>query len=329
MKRLIILFLLILIPCLCFSQQSLRKIKVKGDTYLHRQTGFAFPKEISEFDREDVYSFDRKKENVGANYSIGSTRVSVFVYPAYDGYEDRLRREFFKTLGEILASENTEGKHFLVQCVSHQAGQYPIHGLLTEFDYNGQRSLFSLYECGHWWMKLRITDYGRQDTCLDSIEKQFRTSLDSEVLISSKPLNDKVDIYFQRTAFRDSLMLGCVMGQAYAKIEWMNENLDSLELRAGIPSIYLDYHLSGIDGALDFAQKHPEMHPSSATKSMLDFIVAVKKEGYLEEMLYDNYRGGILMPDSLVLDLDGYHKWLIAHPYNGDLLNDNAIISNK
>lgn len=94
MKRLIILFLLILIPCLCFSQQSIRKIKVKDDTYLHSQTGFAFPKGISVFNREDVYSFDRKKENVGANYFSGSTKVSVFVYPAYEGYEDRLRREF-------------------------------------------------------------------------------------------------------------------------------------------------------------------------------------------------------------------------------------------
>ena len=188
MKRLIILFLLILIPCLCFSQQSIRKIKVKDDTYHHSQTGFAFPKEVSDFDREDVYAFDRKKENVGANYLSGSTKVSVFVYPAYDGYEDRLRREFFRTLEEILASENNEGKHFLVQCVSHEAGQYPIHGLLAEFDYKGQKSLVSLYECGHWWMKFRITDNGRQDTSLDSVEEQFRTSLNSEVLISSKPL---------------------------------------------------------------------------------------------------------------------------------------------
>lgn len=329
MKRLIILFLLFLIPCLCFSQQSIRKIKVKDDTYLHSQTGFAFPKEINVFNREDVYSFDRKKENVGANYLSGSTKVSVFVYPAYDGYEDRLRREYFRTLEEILASENNEGKHFLVQCVSHQAGQYPIHGLLAEFDYKGQKSLVSLYECGHWWMKFRITDNSRQDTGLDSIEELFRTSLNSEVLISSKPLDNKFSIYFQRTAFRDSLMLGCVMGQAYAKVNWMNDNLDSLELQAGIPSLYLDYHLSGIDGALEFVQNHPEMSSSSATKSMLDFIIAVKKEGYLEELFYDDSRGGILIPDGLVLDMDGYHKWLIDHPYNGDLLNDNAIISNK
>ena len=329
MKRLIILFLLILVPCLCFSQQSIRKIKVKDDTYLHSQTGFAFPKEINVFNREDVYSFDRKKENVGANYLSGSTKVSVFIYPAYDGYEDRLRREFFRTLEEIRASENTEGKHFMVQCVSHQAGQYPIHGLLAEFDYKGQQSLVSLYECGHWWMKFRITDNSRQDTGLDSIEELFRTSLNSEVLISSKPLDNKFSIYFQRTAFRDSLMLGCVMGQAYAKVNWMKENLDSLELQAGIPSLYLGYHLSGIDGALEFVQKHPEMSSSSATKSMLDFIIEVKKEGYLEELFYDDSRGGILIPDGLVLDMDGYHKWLIDHPYNGDLLNDNAIISNK
>ena len=329
MRRLTFFITLILIPCLCFSQHRIRKIKVKDDTFIHSQTGFAFPKEISGFDREVVYTFDRQRENIGANYTSGSTEVSVYVYPAYDGYEDRLRREFFSTLEGILALEDTQGKHFLVQCVSHQSGKYPIHGLLAEFDYKGEESLVSLYECGHWWMKFRITERDKKETRLDSIEVRFRNSLTPELLISSKPLNDKFDIYFQRTAFRDSLMLGCVMGQAFAKVKWMKENLDSLEFQAGVPSLYLDYHLSGIDGALDFVQNHQGFHHSPATKSMLDFIIAAKKDGYLEELFYENKNGAISMPDSLVLDLDGYHEWLTDHPYNGDLLIDNAIISNK
>lgn len=329
MKRATILFSLILIPCLCFSQDRIREIKVKDDTFIHRQTGFAFPKEISGFDREAVYAFDRKRENIGANYTSGSTKVSIYVYPAYDGYEDRLRREFFGALEGIATLEETEGKHFSVQCVSHQSGQYPIHGLLADFDHKGEASLVSLYECGHWWMKFRITGRNQQGTCLDSIEVRFRNTLTPERLISSKPLNDKFDIYFQRTAFRDSLMLGCVMGQAYAKVSWMIDNLDSLELQAGVPSLYLDYHLAGIDGALEFVQKHPELHPSPATRSMLDFIIAAKKEGYLEELLFEEKNGAVSMPDSLVLDLDGYHKWLMDHPYNGDLFRDHAIISNE
>ena len=329
MKRLTILFLFIFVPCVCFSQQRMRAIKVKEDTYIHSNTGFAFPKEISGFDREAVYAFDKKKENVGADYVSGSTKVSVFVYPADNGYEDRLRKEFFRSLEGILMSEDTEGQHFKVKCVSHQSGQRRIHGLLAAYDYMDQKSLVSLYECGHWWLKFRITDNDRQETCLDSIEVRFRNSLTPERLISSKPLADEFDINFRKTAFRDSLMLGCVMGQAYAKVNWMKENLDSLELQAGIPSLYLGYHLSGIDGALDFAQKHPEMSSSPATRSMLDFIVAAKKEGYLEELFYEEKRGGILIPDGLVLDLDGYHKWLTDHPFNGDLLYENALISNE
>ena len=57
MKRATILYSLILIPFLCFSQDRIREIKVKDDTFIHRQTGFAFPKEISGFDREAVYAF--------------------------------------------------------------------------------------------------------------------------------------------------------------------------------------------------------------------------------------------------------------------------------
>lgn len=62
MKRATILFSLILIPCLCFSQDRIREIKVKDDTFIHRQTGFAFPKEISGFDREAVYAFATKRK---------------------------------------------------------------------------------------------------------------------------------------------------------------------------------------------------------------------------------------------------------------------------
>ncbi|MBQ6082224.1 MAG: hypothetical protein IJS70_01360 [Bacteroidales bacterium] len=329
MKRITILLLAFLFPFVCFSQQYIREVKVKNDIYLHNRTGLPFPKEVGEFKRDAVYAFDRKKENIGSSYTDGSTKVSVFVYPAYDGYEDRLRREFFKTLEEILAYKDTEGQQFDVKCVSQKSGQYLIHGLLAEFDYKGEESLVSLYECGHWWMKFRITDNSTPRARLDSMETLFRDSLSPDLLIRNKPLDDKFDVYFQKTAFRDSLMLGCVMGQAFAKINWMKENLDSHELQAGVPSLYLDYHLAGIDGALDFVQKHPELHPSPATKSMLDFIIAAKNDGYLKELLYENKNGAISMPDSLYLDLDGYHDWLKEHPYNGDLLQDHVIISNK
>ena len=329
MRKTIILLLIIVFPCMCYSQPRMRKIKVKDDIYLHSQTGFAFPKEINGFNRKGIVSFDKKNENVEANYVNGSKKVSLIVYPAHDGYEDRLRREFLITLQSIMTYENVEGQDFRIQCVSHQSGQHLIHGLSAKFNFRGHESLFSLYECGHWWMKFRITDGIQQESSLDSLERRLRDSLNPEVLINSKPLSDSVSLYFQKSAFRDSLMLGCVMGQAYAKLDWINNNLDSLEFQTGIPSSYLDYHLAGIDGALEFAQKHPNMKSSPATNSMLDFIIAVKKEGYLEEMFDENYMGCLIMPDNLILDTDGYHKWLKDHPFNRDLLRDNVIISNE
>ena len=326
MKRVVVLFLAILFPYVCFSQ---RNIKVKGNTYLHRKTGFELPKEIGKFNRSDIHAFDRKKEDIGANYVDGSTKVSVYVYPAYEGYEDRLRREFFRTLYEIVAVNDTEEQEFAIKCISHHSGQYLIHGLLTNFIYNGKKSLFSLYECGHWWLKFRITDNNSNETSLDPIEAQFRNSLDPSILISSNPLNVKVTVSFQKTAFRDSLMLGCVMGQALEKVKWMKENMDSLELQAGIPSLYLDYNIAGVDGAIDFVQKHPEMSSSSATNEMLDFLIAVKNEGYLEEMFFDEKQGGIIIPDSVVLDMDGYYKWLEDHTFNEDYFYDHTVIYKK
>ena len=257
MRKILLSFILtVLLPSFCYSQHYIKEIKSKDITYLHKDTGFGMPAEIGEYKREGVYAFDRKKQNIGANYRSGTTKVSVFTYPAYDGYEDRLRREFFNGLSGIMEAEGLEGQHFEVNCVSFKSGKYLIHGLSAQYTLNDNSSLLSLYECGHWWLKFRITDK-KDSVNFQSIEEQLKNSLTPDILISSSPLNDKFDVYFQKTAFRDSLMLGCVMGEAYAKIDWMMENLDSLELQAGIPSLYLDYFIAGINGALEFAQKHP------------------------------------------------------------------------
>ena len=328
MKRFLLLLTIILSPCLCYSQHYKKEIKSKEATYLHGKTGFALPDKIDGYKRFALYAFDRKKEGVGADYQSGSTKVSVYVYPASEGYEDRLRKEFLRALAEVPDYEEVEEQRFEVDCVSHHSGKYLIHGLMAKSVSGGRKSLISLYECGRWWMNFRITD-SREDTRLDSIEAQFWNSLDPEILISSKPLGDMFNVYFPKTAFRDSLMLGCVMGDAYAKIDWMQENLDPLEFQAGVPSIYLDYHIAGVDGALKFAQEHPAMKSSSATRKMLDFLTAAKKDGYLEELLFDEKGGCLSVPDTVSLDMDGYQEWLIDHPLNADLFNCKAVISNE
>ena len=119
------------------------------------------------------------------------------------------------------------------------------------------------------------------------------------------------------------------MGDAYAKINWMVENLDPLEFQAGVPSIYLDYHIAGVDGALKFAQEHPAMKSSSATRKMLDFLTAAKKDGYLEELLFDEKGGCLSVPDTVSLDMDGYQEWLTDHPMIDGLFSGHSVISNQ
>ena len=328
MKRFFLLLTLILVPCLCYSQHYRKEIKSKEATYLHGKTGFALPDKIDGYKRFALYAFDRKKEGVGADYQSGSTKVSVYVYPASEGYEDRLRKEFLRALAEVPDYEEVEEQRFEVDCVSHHSGKYLIHGLMAKSVSGGKQSLISLYECGRWWMNFRITD-SHEDARLDLIEEQFRNSLNPEILISSKPLGDQFDVYFHKTAFRDSLMLGCVMGDAYAKINWMVENLDPLEFQAGVPSIYLDYHIAGIDGSIKFAQEHPDMTSSPVSKEILAFLMAAKKEGYLEELIFDEKGGCISVPDSVSLDMDGYQEWLTDHPMIDGLFSGHSVISNQ
>ena len=329
MKKLLLFSILAVLSCACYPQYYQKKIKCKNQDYVHGKTGLSFPVELEGLGRESIYAFDRKKDNVGANYEDGQLKVSVYVYPTGDGYEDRLRRSFVNCLAAVSASDHFAVQKFEMDYTSFHSGKHLIHGYRSVFRHRDKFSLLSLYECGQWWLKFRISSASSDADKLIAAEEKLRTDFDAGAMIESAPLSNVFSLYFQKTAYCDSLMLGCVMGGAFAKTEWMRENVDSLELCAGIPSVYLEYYMAGFNGMLKFANEHPEFVPSAKTKKMVENLKAVAEAGYLREFIADN-RTVIAKSDSAILDMDGYYNWTKEHPMmNEELFFDHAIVSNK
>lgn len=326
MKRLLTLLFVFIIP-FCGYSQRYRDIDCGEKTYTHPSTGFEFPYMLGNLKRTSVFVEDSLRGTTGAKYAAGSAKVSIIAQFNGAPYEDRLLHECRKTQKSILLSHNMQGIGFKIDHIQYKSGQYNIHGMTSEYELRRNKFFFSIYECGRWLLKIEVSN-GGNGFGLGEIEAQIRGSLKPERLISSKPSKGIYEIYIQKTAYRDSVMLGCIMGEAYSKIKWLNDNVDSVEVQACIPSMYLGYQIAGIEGALKFEEEHPNYSSTPATISFLNYLKSLKKESFLEEFFTDTTMGGVIIPDSEVLDMDGYHNWLKSHPINRDLFFTHVVIGN-
>lgn len=74
--------MILLALAICFSiqaQMKPKKIKVKTD-YTHSKTGSNFPLKIDQYNRTDIYTFDKEKQNIGVTYKANDLKTTVSVY---------------------------------------------------------------------------------------------------------------------------------------------------------------------------------------------------------------------------------------------------------
>lgn len=66
---------------ICYSiqaQNSPKKIKSKS-VYTHSKAGMSFPLQIDNFNRTDIYSFDKKKENISITYKTADLKTNCWL----------------------------------------------------------------------------------------------------------------------------------------------------------------------------------------------------------------------------------------------------------
>lgn len=298
---------------------SPKKIKAKAD-YKHSTTGFNFPLAIDQYNRTDIYAFDKKKQNIGITYKSGDlkTTVSIYLYPAGAGTEDRLRNEYIKSMQSV-ANVSDNGVHAEQFAVSYKNGDYKINGFKANIKDTDKKSSLSVFECGTWFFKIRISSETLDTTGMKQAEQKILDLYKPTRLVKISHLNPKADINFAKAAFVDSLMLGSAMGSAFKKLEWVMDNVDSLERASGFPGLYLEMHIASLKEFTEFEKKHPDFSKTKRTEQYLTELNSIIDNGFLEEFIMEQYDMIMIVPDNLEFDFEGFDKWKKENPINIDL----------
>lgn len=307
-----------------------KKINVKGD-YLHPQTQLTFPVKLDDYEREGIYSFDKKKTNVGITYEdhkdAGKTTLSVYVYPAGAGTEGRLRGEYLFSLQSI-ANGSNKGVHAIQKNVCYKQEGYTINGYNAWMVNKSQskKSVLTVYECGKWFFKIRITTDVLDSMAIESLKANILDRFQPTTLVKNAPLNPKADIYYGKAAFRDSILLGSVMGCSYKKLEWAMDHVDSLERASGFPDLYLAMHMEAIQEFVKFEKEHP-FSKSQYTKDYLKELNSIIDAGFLKEFIMEQYSMVMIVPDTMTFDFDAFDQWKRSNPVSIDLNKRFSVIS--
>lgn len=104
MAKRILIFFTIVIGLNCQAQEWTKPKKIRfKDFYEHKFSNTEFPQTLNNgFELTKVYAFDKK--NIGVTYEKNSKpkgKLNVYIYPAEDGTENRLRNEYLTSMQSV------------------------------------------------------------------------------------------------------------------------------------------------------------------------------------------------------------------------------------
>ena len=206
------------------------------------------------------------------------------------------------------------GIHATSNAVSYQNDGLKINGLKSVFTLSGTNESLTLYECGKWWFKMRITS-SDLDTCqMSQLEQTVMDYFVPTNFVKNDPLRVKFDVHVAPAAVNDSLMLCCVLGAIFGELQWINDNVDSLERISGFPSLYLEAHMAAVEGFVKAEKDHPELKGGDEIHHQLEQFNKIIENGFLEEYLFDQYFGWLIIPKDMDIDSDAFLEWQVQNP---------------
>ena len=173
-------------------------------------------------------------------------------------------------------------------------------------------SQLTLFESGTWFYKIRITTTQQDTTLLSDLKTKILQIFDPTALTDLTLLNEKVSVYYAKTAFRDSVLLGSAIGSALRKIDWIMENVDEKERATGFPDLYLDFHVAGLKAFMEF-QHRITASKSEYTKKYLIELQAISDAGFLNEFVMEQYGMILIIPKNTPAKYDEYLKWKLQN----------------
>jgi len=287
-----------------------KKIRAKGD-YTHLLTQFVFPTQIEDFKRVNIYSFDKRNENFGVVYEGNKTTVTLYIYPAGDGDENRLKNEYFFTLQSI-ANTTRNGIDATQQVIQYK-GDYICNGINAAIKDEHSYNSLTLYECGRWFYKMRITSDNLDTLYLSEFKQKLLKQFEPSKLTALDPFDSQVRVHVAPgVVYSDSIFFGSVLFYTLEKVKWALDSIPENERASGFPSIHLGMHIAALKAFLSYQKEKCQTCTATAeTKQMLSELQEIFDKGFLEEFIFDRHNMLLNLDNYIILeeDLDNYLKW--------------------
>ena len=321
MKKIIIF--IILLYAFISNNYAQKKIRAKGD-YIHPSTNFVFPSQLDNFKRVGIYSFDPKRVNIGVVYKNGMTTVSLYIYPADDAWEYRLLFEFSETLQEI-AYFTKRGVETNQQAVQYKR-DYICNGLNAIIKDKHTFNSLTLYECGKWFFKIRITSDERNSASLLRFEKIIIEYFDPSKLTALNPYKSKSEIRPTSDTFADTVIYGAATDYTLEKNQWALDNVSEKERASGFPSIHLGMHIAALKAFLKYRdEKCPTCVVTVGTQKIIDELQEISDKGYLEVFILDQFNMRLLL-DDYTIEKEVWDKYLVWKNKRTSLLSFSDLL---
>lgn len=313
-SKLFVFLLFVFCSFSIYSQNYIKpkKIKAKGE-YIIKRTNMSFPLVIDSFQREKIYSFNEEETNIGVVYENeeNDTKVTIYIYPAGNGVEGRLRNEYFNSMQEI-ANLSYNGINATQFAVRKEGEKYICNGFKAIIENNKKEyNSLCLYECGEWFLKVRITSYKPDTNYINYIEQKIYSKYDPTKLTELNPLNTKTTIHIAPGILNDSILLGSAMGSALKKVEWTEKNIKENEKASGVPDLYLDFHVESLKAFMEFQNRDyfNNSKKSKLAEEYLGDLQFIYDAGFLNEFIMEQYSMVMIVPQNLELRYNEYQDW--------------------
>jgi hypothetical protein len=305
-----IFFLIIL--SLTFNSFAQKKIRAKGD-YLHPHTSFVFPTKLFNLERVNIYYFDTQKENIGVVYEnvYPKTTVTIYIYPAGNGGETRLRSEFNKSLSDMRYLYGRSGFNVNYQPIRYE-DDYICNGFTATVKDKQPYNSLTLYECGRWFFKIRITSDELKKAYLPDLEQKIIEHFDPSKLTALNPLKSKACVHIAPHCLEDTVLLDCMLAFTAEKVKWAIDSVSEKERASDFPSIYLGMHVAALKAFINFPKENYASYIASMeTQKILDELQEMSDKGFLEEYVMDQFNmmavtGNYVSEEE---EWDNYLKW--------------------
>lgn len=334
MKKFSILIIFSVLFICCNKSSIIYKpteLDVIGD-YVHESTLIVFPKSINDLVRTEIISFDKNKTNIGVSYKTTNGSVTIYIYPAGIADADRLKSEFYSSLKSIatISGKEIEASQSPFE---YSKKRYALIGLNAEIGKNNlsEKSILTLFECGKWFLKIRITSNQSELSELYALRDTIIAHFSPVDIVQRYPLKQKVNILFAPAILNDSLMMYSVMMGAFKHSSWVLQNVDSLQRCSGFPGLYLTEYTESLLAMVE-GSKNRTRFKGPRDPDFDEFIQSLSKiieNGYLNEFVMDEYNMLLITPENLTLNLDGYRRWAGANIKHGILDTRYYIIEYK